>query len=247
MGPGKTRCSYRTRIRPRGRGNEGAGGPVTARDPDLPDHFWVNPLAMNSKQIRVKDLMLVNSRGEVVEGNWPVDAAALVIPSQIHAARLDVVSAAHAHSVYCKAWSSLRRPLDPLTQDTCAFYGAHALLNDYTGVVLDLEEGQHFAHALGGCTAAILANHGWLTPGHTVDEAAWWFIAMERSCQTQLPGEGAGTPVLIDRNKAEEAARQVGEHSSGWLSSQPSMTGSSRNSPTYLRHGSAVLRCAAPR
>src|SRR4051812_45350377 len=140
--------------------DEGAAGHITTRDPDLLDHFWVNPLGMSFKQIRVKDLMLVNDRGEVVEGGWPVNAAAFVIHSQIHAARPDVVAAAHAHSVYGKAWSSLRRPLDPLTQDACAFYGDHVVFDDYAGVVLDLEEGKRIAHAIGGCKAAILSNHG---------------------------------------------------------------------------------------
>ena len=117
--------------------DEGLAGHITARDPERPDHFWVNPLGMSFKLIRVKDLILVNDRGEVVEGNWPVNAAAFAIHSQVHAARPDVVAAAHAHSVHGKAWSSLRRPLDPLTQDSCAFYGDHAVFDDYTGVVLD--------------------------------------------------------------------------------------------------------------
>ena len=130
--------------------DEGVAGHITARDPELLDHFWVNPLGMNFKQIRVKDLILVNDRGEVVDGNWPVNAAAFAIHSQIHAARPDVVAAAHSHSVHGKAWSSLRRPLDPMTQDSCAFYGDHAVFDDYTGVVLDLEEGKRIAHALGG-------------------------------------------------------------------------------------------------
>ena len=119
--------------------DEGAAGHITARDPELLDHFWVNPLGMNFKQICVKDLLLVNDRGEVVEGNWPLNAAAFAIHSQVHAARPDVVAAAHAHSLHGKAWSSLRRPLDPLTQDACAFYGDHAVFDDYTGVVLDLD------------------------------------------------------------------------------------------------------------
>ena len=54
---------------------------------------------MNFRQIRVKDLLLVNHKGEVVEGTWPLNLAAFVIHSQIHAARPDVVSAAHSHSV----------------------------------------------------------------------------------------------------------------------------------------------------
>jgi ribulose-5-phosphate 4-epimerase/fuculose-1-phosphate aldolase len=201
--------------------DEGVAGHITARDPELLDHFWVNPFAMNFKQIRVKDLILVNHHGEVVEGAWPVNAAAFVIHSQIHAARPDVIAAAHAHSVYGKAWSSFRRPLDPITQDACSFYGDHAVFDDYTGVVLDLEEGKRIAHALGECKAAILSNHGLLTVGHSVDEAAWWFITMERSCQAQLLAEAAGAPVLIDEEQATKTAGQVGQHLSGWLSFQP--------------------------
>ena len=187
---------------------------------------------MNFKQIRVKDLLLVNDRGEVVEGNWPLNTAAFVIHSQIHAARADVVSAAHAHSVHGKAWSSLRRPLDPLTQDACAFYGDHVLFDDYTGVVLELEEGKRIAHALGGCKAAILSNHGLLTVGHSVDEAAWWFITMERTCQAQLLAEAAGTPVLIDPTWPRRPPARPAGTPSGGGSSSPSTTGSSPSSPT---------------
>ena len=70
---------------------EGTAGHITARDPELSDHFWVNPLGMSFRQIRVKDLLLVNHEGEVVEGSWPLNLAAFVIHSQIHAARPDVV------------------------------------------------------------------------------------------------------------------------------------------------------------
>jgi len=201
--------------------DEGAAGHITARDPELTDHFWVNPLGMNFKQVRVRDLLLVNARGEVVEGTWPLNMAAFAIHSQVHAARPDVVAAAHAHSLHGKTWSSLRRLLDPLTQDACAFYGDHALFADYTGVVFDLEEGKRLAHSLGDCKAVILANHGLLTVGRTVDEAAWWFITMERTCQVQLLAEAAGTPVSIDKDQARKTAGQVGGHRSGWHSFQP--------------------------
>jgi ribulose-5-phosphate 4-epimerase/fuculose-1-phosphate aldolase len=200
---------------------EGTAGHITARDPELLDHFWVNPFGMNFRHIKVKDLLLVDHEGTVVEGTWPLNAAAFAIHSQIHAARPDVVAAAHAHSLYGKAWSTLQRPLDPLTQDACAFYGDHAVFDDYTGVVLDLEEGKRLAHALGDGKAAILSNHGLLTVGHTVDEAAWWFVTMERSCQAQLLAEAAGTPILIRPDVAEKTAGQTGGHRAGWSQFQP--------------------------
>lgn len=200
--------------------DEGVAGHITARDPEFPDHFWVNPFGMYFGHIRVSDLLLVNHKGEVVKGEKPVNAAAFAIHSQVHQARPDVVAAAHAHSLYGKTWASLGRLLDPLTQDACSFYQDHALFDDYTGVVLDLNEGQRIAQTLGERKAAILRNHGLLTVGHSVDEAAWWFITMERSCQVQLMAEAAGKPVLINPETAELTFSQIGTHYMGWFSFQ---------------------------
>jgi len=201
--------------------DEGVAGHITARDPELLDHFWVNPFGMHFSHIRVSDLILVNDHGEVVQGDRAVNQAAFAIHSQVHAARPDVIAAAHAHSTYGKTWSSLRRPLGALTQDACAFYGDHAVFEDYTGVVLDTEEGKRIAHALGDNKAVILSNHGNLTVGHSVDEAVWWFITMERTCQAQLMAEAAGTPVEIDPEMAGLTQSQVGSHIAGWFSFQP--------------------------
>ena len=203
--------------------DEGVAGHITARDPELTDHFWVNGFGQNFKHMRVKDLILVNHEGTVVEGTRPVNQAAFAIHSQVHAARPDVVAAAHAHSIYGKSWSAFRRPLDPLTQDSCAFYGDHAVFEDFTGVVLDVEEGKRIAHALGDGKAVILSNHGNLTVGTTsVDEAAWWFITMERTCQAQLLVQSANLePTLIDPDQAAKTFTQVGSPIAGWFSFQP--------------------------
>jgi ribulose-5-phosphate 4-epimerase/fuculose-1-phosphate aldolase len=201
--------------------DEGVAGHITARDPELTDHFWVNPFGMSFKQIRVRDLLLVSHQGEIVEGNWPVNAAAFAIHSAIHAARPDAVAAAHSHSVHGKALSSLHTELLPLTQDACAFYGDHVLFDEYTGVVLDTEEGKKIAHALGEKKAAILVNHGLLTVGGSVEEATWWFITMERSAQAQLLAMAAGTPKPIDHETAALTRGQVGSGMAGWLSYQP--------------------------
>ena len=88
--------------------SEGVAGHITARDPELYDHFWVNPFGMHYAHIRVSDLLLVNETGDVVQGDRPVNEAAFAIHSRLHMARPDVVAAAHAHSLYGKTWASLR-------------------------------------------------------------------------------------------------------------------------------------------
>ncbi len=201
--------------------DEGVAGHITVRDPEHLDHFWVNPMGKSFKQICVSDLLRVNHKGEIVEGEGLLNGAAFTIHSRIHMAHPQVTAAAHTHSLYGKAWSSLGRTLDPITQDACAFYQDHVLFDDFTGVVLDNSEGERIAAALGDNKAAILRNHGLLTVGETVDAAAWWFITMERSCQAQLLAEAAGKPVLIDPEHAAQTYGTVGSPLAGWFSFQP--------------------------
>lgn len=200
--------------------DEGVAGHITARDPEHHDCFWVNPYAVHFSQIRVSNLSLVDHEGRVLEGT-PCNAAAFAIHSRVHMGRSDIVAAAHAHGVYGRSWSTFARLLDPLTQDACAFYKDHTIFQEYNGIVLDTEEGDRISRALGRHKAVIMVNHGNLTVGRTVDEAAWWFIAMERCCQAQLLVEAAGKPRLIDDEAALGTRESVGSPYGGWVAFQP--------------------------
>ncbi len=200
---------------------EGIAGHVTARDPEMLDHFWVNPFGMPFAHITPDDLLLVDHDGNIVQGNYPLNLAAFAIHAAVHKARPEVVAAAHTHSLYGKTWSSLGRLLDPLTQDACAFYEDHALFDDFTGVVVDPNEGDRLAGALGSTKAVILQNHGLLTVGNSVDECAWWFITMERTCQSQLMAEAAGDPIKIRPDVARATRQAIGSPEAGWFSFQP--------------------------
>ncbi|MGI4942812.1 MAG: class II aldolase/adducin family protein [Janthinobacterium lividum] len=201
--------------------DQGLAGHVTARDPEHVDSFWVNPLGLHFGQIRVRDLIRVDHAGEVVDGDRPVNRAAFAIHSAIHAARPDVVAAAHTHSTYGKAWSTFGRTLDPLTQDSCKFYNDHSVFTEFSGVVLEQSEGDRIAEALGQRKAVILQNHGILTVGDSVEAAAWWYISLDDAAHTQLLAESAGRPIPIDAETAALTARQVSRPRSGLLSFQP--------------------------
>ncbi|MFI6643997.1 class II aldolase/adducin family protein [Streptomyces sp. NPDC050504] len=201
--------------------SEGVAGHITVRDPENPDAFWVNPFGMSFGQIKASDLILVDHEGNLLHGGRPVNRAAFVIHAAVHRARPDALAAAHSHSLYGKAFSSLGIPLDPITQDACAFFEDHGMYADYRGVVSDAEEGKRIGAALGPHKAVILQNHGLLTVGQTVAEAVWWFITMERSCQAQLLAMAAGTPKHIDRETALHTRGQLGGAFAGWFQAQP--------------------------
>jgi ribulose-5-phosphate 4-epimerase/fuculose-1-phosphate aldolase len=200
---------------------DGVSGHITVRDPEFADCFWVNPFGVPLAHVTVGDLLLANSAGQVVEGGYHVNQAAFVVHAQVHVARPDVVAAVHTHSTYGRALSALGEPLEPITQDACAFYEDHALYDAYSGVVVDEGEGARIAAALGGCKAIILRNHGLLTVGDSVDAAAWWFIAMERACRAQLAAKAAGKPVPIGHEDAVRTHEQLGSDLVGWINYQP--------------------------
>src|SRR3954447_24050352 len=201
---------------------EGVAGHITVRDPEFPDHFWVNPFGMSFRHIRQSDLILVNHEGDVVYGTKPVNRAAFVLHAAIHAARPDVIAAAHSHSPYGKSFSSLGIPLQPLTQDACAFYDDHTVITEQGGaVVVELEAGQQVAAAFGANKAAIHVNHGLFTVGQSVDEAVFWFVTMERSCQPQRAAMAAGEPQPIRHEWAKYTAEITGNAFAGWFSFQP--------------------------
>jgi ribulose-5-phosphate 4-epimerase/fuculose-1-phosphate aldolase len=190
----------------------GGAGHITVRDPEYPDHFWLNPAGVHFGHIRVSDLMLVNHDGEIVEHGEVkrLNRAAFAIHSRLHAARPDVLAAAHSHSIYGKAFSALGKLLDPLTQDSCGFYEDHSIFEHFSGVVLDPSEGDRIAEVLGDRKAVILQNHGILTVGPSVETAVWRYFSLENACQAQLLAEAAGQTKPVPHDVAKHTASQVG-------------------------------------
>ncbi|MBN9618699.1 MAG: class II aldolase/adducin family protein [Actinobacteria bacterium] len=228
----KQRLAGALRIFARAGFDEGTAGHITVRDPQWPDHFWVNAFGVPFALSTVSSLILVDSGGEVVEGDRPINLAAFNIHAPIHHARPDVVGVAHAHSIYGKALAALGRPLLPITQEACKFYQRHIVFDRFDGPVIDQTEGRMIAAALGERhKAAILRNHGLLTVGESVEAAAYRFWILERSAQVQLTAMAAGDPVLIDHDVAENLAD---EKPFSWYNFQPMWHEIVRDQPDLL-------------
>ena len=104
--------------------DEGVAGHITVRDPVDPATFWVNPLGIAFSLINASDLIQVDHGGKVIDGGRVrlLNTAAYMIHTAVHAARPDVMCAAHSHSIYGRTFCALGRPLDIISQDSCAFY-----------------------------------------------------------------------------------------------------------------------------
>lgn len=156
--------------------------------------------------LKASDMICVNLDGEVIGGNTEgsINAAGFQIHSAVHKSRKDVHAICHTHSIHGRAWSAFARPLEMINQDVCYFYKAHSVYSDYGGIANESSEGEKIAKSLGTGKASILMNHGLLTVGQTVDEAAFLFCLMERSCKVQLLADRTGFEKRIVSD--EEAA-----------------------------------------
>lgn len=183
----------------------GSAGHISVRDPENPDQFWLNPLGRHFATLKASDMVLVDHEGNVIGGSRkPVNKAGFQIHGAIHQARPDVVAACHTHSIYGKAYSTFGKPLEMINQDACMFYNDQAVYRDFGGIVLSIEEGMQIAEALEDKRCMILQNHGLLTAGSSVGEAAYLFIAMEAGCQAQLLADACSNPKQIIPDKVSE-------------------------------------------
>ncbi|KAK4504128.1 hypothetical protein PRZ48_005043 [Zasmidium cellare] len=208
--------------------DEGVAGHITMRDPVHPDCFWVNPFGVAFSLINKSDLILVDHSGKVIDGGECrlLNTAAYMIHAAIHSARPDVQCAAHSHSIYGRTWCTLGRKIDTLTQDACAFHDDHVVYDSFNGVVLAEKEGKDIAKCLGNKKAALLQNHGLLTVGHSIEEAVFWFVSLEKCCHSQLMAEAAAAsrgekPITIGAEEAVYTYKTVGTHRAGWFGAKP--------------------------
>jgi len=173
----------------------------------------------------IHDLLQIDHNGNIVGGGRPdnqlYNRAAFAIHAQLHKARPDVNAACHSHSIHGKAFSTLGKELQIITQDHCSFYNDIALYPNFGGVVVAEEEGAHIAEYLQSKKAIILQNHGILTVGRTIEEAVTWFIQLEKACQTNLLAMAAGKPIEVPNDEAEFTAATTGTPFAGWFGSTP--------------------------
>lgn len=198
----------------------GFAGHLTIRDPEHPSLYWTNPMAVHFSQVKVSNLILADHEGLVVEGRHAINRAGFVLHAAVHEAHQDIVAMCHAHTVWGTAFAALGKPLAPISQDAAAFYEDHVVIGDEAGqVAVEVKAGHKVANAFAGVKAAIHQNHGLLTASrHSIESAAFWFIALERCCQQQLAIEATGhTPRLVTPERARYSREHVGSEYIGWL------------------------------
>jgi len=182
--------------------SDGIGTHISARAPGAPDAFLAGAYGVLFDEVTASSLVKVDAAGKPVDaGQGAIKPAGFVLHSCIHAARPEVVSVLHTHTVAGMAVSALAEGLLPLTQHAmqfCGRIGYHA----YEGLVTRPEEQERLIADLGGHKAMVLRNHGLVTVGTSIAEAFYLMWRLEKACRAQLAALGAQRELVMPDGEA---------------------------------------------
>lgn len=197
-------------------------GQVTVRA-EQPGTFWTTHFGSGFADVRVSNLVRVDSDMNVIEGEGMANPA-VRFHLWIYRARPEIRSIVHTHAIHTAALAMTRARLIVAHMDTAVFHDDCAYLDDWPGVPVANEEGRLITEALGAARAILLSNHGLLTVGGSLDEAIYLAGLFEHAARLQLLACGTGVPIAaIAPERAREAhdfllkARMISQTVDYWL------------------------------
>jgi L-fuculose-phosphate aldolase len=183
--------------------DSGLAGQITARA-EQPGTFYTQQLGLGFDEITAGNLLLVDEDLNVLSGDGMANPANR-FHSWIYRARPDVQCIVHTHAFHVAALSMLEVPLVISHMDLAPLYNDCALLSDWPGVPVGNEEGEIISAALGQKKAVLLAHHGHVIAGASVEEACSLAVVIERGAKLQLTAMAAGTIKPLPEKLAREA------------------------------------------
>ena len=176
--------------------SEGICNHLTLAVPGRDDRFLLIPYGMHWSEVTASSLLVVDAEGNKVEGEGFIEPTAFYIHGAIHKARAEARCVMHTHMPYALALCMIEDGrLEFADQNACRFYGRVAYDDDFGGVVLDWDEANRIASALGGKDVLFMANHGVTVVGETVARAWERLYYLDRACRAQVIPMSTGRPL----------------------------------------------------
>jgi ribulose-5-phosphate 4-epimerase/fuculose-1-phosphate aldolase len=175
---------------------EGVCNHFSVAVPGADDRFLINPQGFHWSEITPADVLVVDGKGNVVEGRHTVEPTAFFIHGRLHRSKRKPAVVLHTHMPFATALTLLEGGrLEPASQNALKFYGKVAYDEEYNGLVLDDAEGDRIAARLNGADVLFLAHHGVIVVGDNVPWAFDDLYYLERACMVQVLAQSTGKTV----------------------------------------------------
>jgi L-fuculose-phosphate aldolase len=181
----------------------GLAGQITARGP-RPGTYWTLPLGLGFDEAVPDAFVLVDGDLKTLEGRGAPNPATR-FHLWVYRARPDVHAIVHTHPPFASTLAAAAQPLVVAHMDATPLYDDCAFLPEWPGVPVADREGEIISAALGAKHAIMLANHGLLTAGRHVQEAAFLAVFMERAARMQVHAAALGGVKPVPAEEARAA------------------------------------------
>ena len=178
-------------------------GHVSARIPES-DRFVLTP-RVSLALVREKDLLILNLKGEVVEGKStpPFETA---LHTAIYKGRSDINAAARIHGRRAGYFSVTGRRIEPVHNHGSFFYGGVPVFPK-TDLISTQRLGEEVVEAMERSPAILLRGNGQVTIGRTIPEAVMMAIYLEEAADMLYGALQVGTPTIFSSD--ESSLRKV--------------------------------------
>jgi ribulose-5-phosphate 4-epimerase/fuculose-1-phosphate aldolase len=160
---------------------ENLAGHITWQRPG-DEHLLVNPWGLWWAEMTASDVCEVDMEAAVVRGRWDVTPA-IHIHTELHRARPDARVVVHNHPYHVCVLAAVGVLPELVHQTGALFSGELRMVEEYGGEIDSPLLGAELADAIGDATVAILANHGVIVTGATVQEATYRAATIDRVCR----------------------------------------------------------------
>jgi L-fuculose-phosphate aldolase len=178
----------------------GLAGQVTARADK--GQWWTLQFGYGFEEATAERMVLVDEDLQPLSGGRPNPGVRFHV--WIYRQRPDVNAIIHTHAPYASALAATGKPLRTIHMDSAMLHGC-AHLPEWPGVPVADDEGRIISGALGDARCILLANHGLLTAGTSVEEATYLAVFFERAARMQLRAMAGGGFQEVESALAEEA------------------------------------------
>jgi ribulose-5-phosphate 4-epimerase/fuculose-1-phosphate aldolase len=160
---------------------ENLAGHITWQRPGQAN-LLVNPWGLWWREVAASDVCEVDMDAHVVAGRWDVTPA-IHIHTELHRVRPDARVVVHNHPYYVCVLAAVGVLPELVHQTGALFSGELRMVEEYGGEIDSPLLGAELAEAIGDATCAVLANHGVIVTGSTVEEATYRAATIDRVCR----------------------------------------------------------------
>ncbi|HAN99674.1 MAG TPA: aldolase [Planctomycetaceae bacterium] len=175
-------------------------GNITVRVSD--NEVLCTPTMHSKGFLKPDDICLIDMTGKQLAGSKKRSSEAL-LHLEIYKQRADVKSVVHCHPPHATAFAVAREPIPQ-----CVLPEVEVFLGDVPITRYETPGGQQFADTVlpfvHKTNVMILANHGTVSFGESVERAYWWTEILDAYCRILMLAKGLGGVNYLGEQKSRE-------------------------------------------